>query len=116
VVVHDRYHLCDSAVFGELTHQPCCAHLCRDLDGAAETYPTAHRPTQAAGALRGLVRGANLARDAGRDAIEAEVRDGLVKQFADGVLVGPADTTGHGARPGERKARLLLQVGNPLEP
>ncbi|MGH3518013.1 MAG: IS66 family transposase [Haloechinothrix sp.] len=110
VVVHDRYQNYDSAVFGKLTHQLCCAHLCRDLDGAAEVYPDAHWPTQIADALRGLIHEANLAREAGRDAIEAEVRDKLIKEFADGVLVGLSETTSHGNRPGERKARLLLQV------
>ncbi|MGH3517765.1 MAG: IS66 family transposase [Haloechinothrix sp.] len=110
VVVHDRYHLYDSAQIGELTHQLCCQHLLRDLAGAAETYPTAHWPTQIADALRGLIHQANLARDAGRDTLEAAARDELIKQFTDGVLVGLADTTNHGARPGERKARLLLEV------
>jgi hypothetical protein len=33
VIVHDRYQNYDSAVFGELTHQLCCQHLARDLDG-----------------------------------------------------------------------------------
>ncbi|MGH3912983.1 MAG: IS66 family transposase [Pseudonocardiaceae bacterium] len=110
VVVHDRYQNYDSVVFGELTHQLCCAHLCRDLDGAGEVYPDAHWPTQIADALRGLIHEANLAREAGCDAIEAGVRDKLIKEFTDGVLVGLSDTTSHGNRPGERKARLLLEV------
>ncbi|HWR48319.1 MAG TPA: transposase, partial [Pseudonocardiaceae bacterium] len=36
VIVHDRYQNYDSAVLGTLTHQLCCQHLLRDLDGAAE--------------------------------------------------------------------------------
>src|SRR4029450_9982883 len=44
VIVHDRYHLYDSAEIGELTHQLCCQHLLRDLAGAAETYPQVHWP------------------------------------------------------------------------
>jgi len=110
VVVHDRYHLYDSAELGELTHQLCCQHLCRDLDGAGEVYPGAHWPTQIAEALRALMHEANLAREAGRDTIDAAIKNKLIKQFTDGVLVGLSDTTSHGDRPGERKARLVLEV------
>jgi len=93
-----------------LTHQLCCQHLLRDLAGAAEVYPDAHWPTQITEALRGLIHEANLARDASRDAISEDVKNGLVTLFRDGVLVGLSATTGHGDRPGERKARLLLEV------
>lgn len=110
VVVHDRYHLYDNAEIGALTHQLCCQHLLRDLAGAAETYPEAHWPTQIADALRGLIHQANLARDADRDTLDTAVRDTLIKDFTDGVKVGLSDTTRHGNRPGERKARLLLEV------
>jgi transposase len=110
VVVHDRYQNYDSAELGTLVHQLCCAHLCRDLDGAAEVYPEARWPTQIAEALRGLIHQANLAREAGHTSIDPTVRDTLIKQFTDGVLVGLSGTTGHGDRPGERKARLLLEV------
>ena len=110
MVVHDRYHLYDSAQLGELVHQLCCQHLLRDLTGAGETYPDAHWPGQIADALRGLIHQANLARDAGRDTIEATIKNKLIKQFTDGVLVGLSDTTSHGHRPGQRKARLLLEV------
>jgi len=110
VVVHDRYHLYDSAQIGELTHQLCCQHLCRDLDGAGEVYPDAHWPAQIAEALRALIHEANLAREAGRDTIDEAVKNKLIKQLKDGVLVGLSDTTSHGERPGERKARALLEV------
>lgn len=59
VIVHHRYQNYDSADLGELTHQLCCAHLCRDLDSAGEVYPDAHWPTQIADALRGLIHHAN---------------------------------------------------------
>jgi transposase len=110
VVVHDRYHLYDSAQIGRLTHQLCCQHLLRDLAGTAEVYPEAHWPTQIADALRGLIHQANLARDAGRDTIDVAVRDQLIGEFTDGVKVGLSATTSHGNRPGERKARLLLEA------
>jgi hypothetical protein len=110
VVVHDRYQLYDSAELGALTHQLCCQHLLRDLSGAGETYPEAIWPIQIANALRGLIHQANLARGAGRDSIDPAVRDRMITRFTDGVKVGLSDTTSHGERPGERKARLLLEV------
>ena len=67
-------------------------------------------PTQIADALRELIHETNLARDAGRDTLPADIRDTLIKTFRDGVNVGLSDTTSHGRRPGERKARLLLEV------
>jgi transposase len=73
VIVHDRYHLYDSDGIGKLTHQLCCQHLLRDLDGAGEVYPDADWPTQIARALRGLIHQANLARQAGRDTIAPNV-------------------------------------------
>jgi len=110
VLVHDRYHLYDSAQIGQLTHQLCCQHLCRDLDGAGEVYPDAHWPAQIAEALRALMHESNLAREAGHTAIDDAIRNKLIRLFKDGVLVGLSDTTSHGDRPGERKARLLLEV------
>lgn len=110
VMVHDRYHLYDSAQIGTLTHQLCCQHLCRDLDGAGEVYPDKLWPPQIAQALRALMHEANLAREAGRDTIDDAVKNKLIKRFKDGVLVGLSDTTSHGDRPGERKARLVLEV------
>jgi len=82
----------------------------RDLDGAGEVYPDAVWPGQIADALRGLIHQANLAREAGHDAIDASVKDKLVYRFRQGVLVGLSDTASHGTRPGERKTRLLLEV------
>jgi hypothetical protein len=96
-------------VLGTLVHQLYC-HLLRDLDGAAEVYPDAHWPPQIAEALRGLIHEANLARDQKLKAIPAAVTNELITRFRDGVLVGLSATTTHGTRPGQRKARLLLEV------
>ena len=116
VIVHDRYQNYDSAELGELTHQLCCQHLRRDLDGAGEVHPDAHWPAQIADALRGLIHQTNLARETDRDAIEQDIKDELIKQFTDGVRVGLSDTTSHGNRPGQRTARLLLEVLRDREP
>jgi transposase len=110
VIVHDRYQNYDSDQLGALVHQLCCAHLLRDLDDAAQIYPDAVWPTQTADALRALIHEANLARDQGHDMIAVEVREPLLSRFRNGMLVGLSDTCSHGTRPGERKARLLLEV------
>jgi hypothetical protein len=116
-------HEPDKAVFAGLLHQVCTAHLQRDLTGAAEVHPDETWPEQIAEALRGLVHHTNLARhDAARAAGHdpAHCRycqpdqppvglDELRRRFRQGVLVGLARTTEHGTRPGERKARLLLE-------
>ncbi|MCA1703923.1 MAG: IS66 family transposase [Actinobacteria bacterium] len=110
IIVHDRYQNYDSATLGALIHQLCTQHLLRDLDDAAQVYPDAVWPVQIADALRGLIHHANLARDQRLDAIAADVRTTLLSQFHHGVLVGLSDTTHHGTRPGESKARNLLEV------
>jgi transposase len=110
VIVHDRYKTYDCAQLGTLIHQLCCAHLLRDLDDAAQVYPDAVWPVQIADALRELIHHANLAREQGLPAIPTDVRDPLLRRFRDGMLVGLSDTTSAGTRPGERKARLLLEV------
>ena len=110
VIVHDRYQNYDSAELGQLVHQLCCQHLLRDAADAAEVYPDALWPTQIADALRGLIGQANLAREQGLDAIEEAVKNELITWFRHGVLVGLSDTASHRTRPGQRKARLLLEV------
>jgi transposase len=110
VIVHDRYQNYDSAQLGTLVHQLCTAHLLRDLHDAAQIYPDAVWPVQIADALRGLIHHANLAREHGLPAITADVGEELLRRFRNGTLVGLSDTTSAGTRPGERKARLLLEV------
>jgi transposase len=99
-----------STALGALVHQLCTAHLLRDLDDAAQVYPDTMWPVQIADALRGLIHHANLARDQGLPTIPDQVRDELLTRFHNGMLVGLSDTLSAGTRPGERKARLLLEV------
>jgi transposase len=110
VIVHDRYQNYDSAALGTLVHQLCTAHLLRDLDDAAQVYPDAVWPVQIADALRALIGEANRARDQGLAAIPGEHRDTLLRRLRNGMLVGLSDTLSAGTRPGQRKARLLLEV------
>ena len=144
-VVHDRYHLYDNPVFtatedtadsqesadpgvAGVVHQLCCAHLCRDLDDAAEVYPDAYWPTQTADALRALIHARNHAQHQSDLATAADLNghDGrycrycttgaptksiaeILRSFRHGVLVGLSATLNHGDCPGETKARLLLE-------
>jgi hypothetical protein len=110
IIVHDRYQNYDCAEFAGLVHQLCCQHLLRDLDDAAQVYPDAIWPGQTSRALRELIHHANLARETGQAAIDPQVLDTLTSRFRHGVRAGLSDTIGHGHRPGERKARLLLQA------
>jgi hypothetical protein len=110
VVVHDRYNLYDNKAFAQIVHQLCAQHLLRDLAGAGETYPDAVWPTQITDALRALIHHTNTARDNCAGAIDPTLRAGLLHTLKHGVLAGLADTTSHGDRPGEAKARALLEV------
>jgi hypothetical protein len=85
-------------------------HLLRDLDDAAQVYPDAVWPVQIADALRALIGEANRAREQALAAIPNDVRDELLRRLRNGMLVGLSDTLCAGTRPGEHKARLLLEV------
>jgi transposase len=91
IVVSDRYqnyfHHGWEHVAG---HQACCAHLLRDYQDAAETYPGAIWPVQAQRALRGLIRAWHAACDEGLAAIPAATADPLIKEFRRAVTVGLA--------------------------
>jgi transposase len=113
VMVHDRYPVYDHPALGARVHQLCCAHLLRDLEDAAECYPDAAWPAAVAAALKGLIRAARQARDAGHAAVPAAVAGPLVTAFRAAVADGLADLD---ARPGgtrlhNRKHRQqLLEV------
>jgi transposase len=108
VIVHDRYKNYDA--FGEVSHQLCCAHLLRDLEDAAQSYPGAAWPGQAAGALRGLIHQANLARDKGLAAVPGDDAAGYLELFRSAVSDGLAQVP---RTPGKKvkqpPARLLLE-------
>jgi hypothetical protein len=86
VVVHDRYQNYDA--FGGISHQLCTAHLLRDIEDAAQTYPDAIWPAQIARELRALIHQANLARDAGLPAVPEEPCADHLRLFRHGVNAG----------------------------
>jgi transposase len=55
-------------------HQPCLAHILRDYQDAAESWPDAIWPGQAQRALRGLIKAWHDARGAGKTEIPEHVR------------------------------------------
>jgi len=108
VVVHDRYACYDH--FGGVSHQLCAAHLLRDLEDAAETYPDAIWPDQAASNLRALIHQANLARAQGLDAVPADSIAEELKLFRHGVRVGLSQVRRiPGGREKQPPGRLLLE-------
>ena len=90
VVVHDRYQVYDHPGLGTLTRQLCCAHLLRDLEDAAQTYPGAAWPAQAATAVRHLIRAAAQARDQGLAAVPGATAAPLITAYRDGITAGLA--------------------------
>ena len=89
VVVSDRYVNYFHGSWEHLAgHQACLAHLLRDYQDAAETYPGAVWPEQAQRALRGLIRAWHDARGAGLAAIPADTADPLILEFRRAVRAG----------------------------
>ena len=108
VIVHDRYQNYDS--FGGISHQLCCQHLLRDLEDAAESYPSAIWPGQTADALRALIHAANVARDQGLSAVPGEMTAEHLKLFRRGVTVGLSEVRRvPGAKSKQPPARTLLE-------
>jgi len=91
IVVSDRYqnyfHPRWEHVAG---NQACLAHILRDYEDCAESYPGAIWPVQAQRALRGLIHAWHAAREQGLDAIPADVRKPLEHEFRHAVLAGLA--------------------------
>jgi hypothetical protein len=108
VAVHDRYQNYDA--YGAIAHQLCCAHLLRDLEDAAEQYPGAIWPRQAADALRALIHAANAARDQGLDAVPTEVAATDLRLFRSAVLIGLQEVPRvPGAQKRQKPGRMLLE-------
>jgi transposase len=97
VVVHDRYPVYDHPQLGTLTHQLCRAHLLRDLEDAAQTYPGATWPAQITAALQGLIHAARQARGQGLAAVPAPTAAPLAAAYRDAITAGLAGLAG---RPG----------------
>ena len=108
VAVHDRYQNYDA--FTAIAHQLCCAHLLRDLEDAAQSYPDAIWPGQAADALRALIRAANEARQQGLQAIPGDATARDLHLFRSAVSIGLSQVPRvPGPNKKQRPGRLLLE-------
>jgi hypothetical protein len=91
IVVSDRYRGYYSETWQNFAgHQARAAHIIRDFQDCAETYPGAAWPEQAMRSLRGLIRAWHAAREQGLPAIPAEDREPLELGFRRAVTVGLA--------------------------
>jgi len=89
VVVSDRYQGYFSETWENFAdHQACAAHLIRDFEDCAETYPGSGWPQQAQRALRGLIRAWHAVREQGLAAIPADIRGPFELEFRRTVTVG----------------------------
>jgi transposase len=108
VLVHDRYQNYD-AIPGVL-HQLCTQHLLRDLEDAAQSYPDAIWPGQAAGALRALIHAANTARDKGLAAVPDDAMAADLVLFRNAVRVGLSEVRPvPGPKSKQKPGRMLLE-------
>jgi transposase len=108
VLVHDRHQNYD-AIPG-VVHQLCCQHILRDLEDAAQSYPDAVWPGQAAEALRALIHAANTARAKGLAAVpDSDMAADLVL-FRNAVRVGLSEVRPvPGAKAKQKPGRSLLE-------
>jgi transposase len=91
IAVSDRYKGYYSGTWQHLAgHQACAAHLIRDFQDCAETYPGAAWPEQAVRSLRGLIRAWHAAREQGLAAIPGGDREPLETEFRRAITVGLA--------------------------
>ena len=108
VLVHDRYQNYD-AIPGVL-HQLCTQHILRDLEDAAQSYPDAIWPGQAADALRALIHAANVSRDKGLAAVPDAGKAADLVLFRNAVLVGLSEVRRvPGANTKQKPGRMLLE-------
>ncbi len=91
VVVSDRYQNYFHESWEHFAgNQACLAHILRDYQDCAETYPDAVWPVQAQRALRGLIHAWHAARDQQLPAIPAATAGPLEHEFRHAVLAGLA--------------------------
>ncbi|HEX8006366.1 MAG TPA: IS66 family transposase, partial [Trebonia sp.] len=91
IAVTDRYQNYFNPRWEHIAgHQACLAHLLRDFEDCAESYPGAIWPAQAQRALRGMIHAWHAAHDQGLPAIPAETLEPLAREFRHAVLAGLA--------------------------
>jgi transposase len=91
IVVSDRYQNYFNPRWKHVAgNQACLAHIVRDYEDCAESYPDAVWPVQAQRALRGMIRAWHAACEQGLPAIPADALKPLEHEFRHAVLAGLA--------------------------
>jgi transposase len=91
IVVSDRYQNYFHPRWKHIAgNQACLAHILRDYQDCAESYPSAVWPVQAQRALRGMIKAWHASREKGLTAIPADVLETLAHEFRHAVLAGLA--------------------------
>jgi transposase len=91
IVVSDRYQNYFHPRWEHIAgNQACLAHLLRDFEDCAESYPDAVWPVQAQRALRGMIHAWHAAVEQGLPAIPADTLKPLDHEFRHAVLAGLA--------------------------
>ena len=91
-------------------HQLCTQHVLRDLEDAAQSYPDAVWPGQAADALRALIHAANTARANGLAAVPDDDIAADLVLFRNAVRVGLSQVRRvPGANAKQKPGRCLLE-------
>jgi hypothetical protein len=91
IVVSDRYQNYFSSRWEHVAgNQACVAHLLRDFEDCAETYPGAVWPAQAQRALRGMIHAWHGAVEQGLPVISEDALAPLEHEFRHAVLAGLA--------------------------
>ena len=91
IVVSDRYQNYFHPRWEHIAgNQPCLAHLLRDYQDCAESYPGTVWPVQAQRTLRGMIHAWHAAREQGLAAIPDDMLKPLAHEFRHAVLAGLA--------------------------
>ena len=91
-------------------HQLCTQHILRDLEDAAQSYPDAIWPGQAAEALRALIHAANVSRAKGLAAVPDEDIAADLRLFRNAVRAGLSEIRKvPGAKAKQKPGRMLLE-------
>jgi transposase len=91
IVVSDRYQNYFHPRWEHIAgNQACLAHILRDYQDCAETYPGAVWPVQAQRALRGMIHAWHAACEQGLPAMPDDVMKPLAHEFRHAVLAGLA--------------------------
>jgi transposase len=114
IAVHDAWAPYDC--YTTATHSLCCAHLVRELVGAAEVdAQAAIWAQQGIDALLALKQGADLAVETGATALDPQVLDEHVDRFRHAALIGIKDHSGQTSKLGKKPHALARRMRDRID-